>query len=110
MEQRRRRLSETEKQAVWTAWVEGASFEAMGASLHRSSSGVGAIVRAAGGIPCPPRQRSRLALTLPERAIIARRVAAGDSSHTIAALLPRAPSTISREIARSGRRRRSRGG
>jgi len=43
-----------------------------------------------------------LALTLAEREEISRSVAAGQSARSIAAVLERAPSTISREIKRNG--------
>ncbi len=55
-----------------------------------------------GGIRPPPRRRSRLALTLAEREEISRGVAHGQSLRRIARSLERAPSTVSREIARNG--------
>ena len=55
-----------------------------------------------GGIRPPPRQRSRLALTLAEREEISRGLACGLSLRAIAARLDRAASTISREIKRNG--------
>jgi IS30 family transposase len=55
-----------------------------------------------GGIKPPSRQRSRAALTLAEREAISRGVVAGRSVRAIAKALTRAPSTISREIARNG--------
>jgi IS30 family transposase len=48
------------------------------------------------------RCRSRLALTLAEREETSRSVAAGQSIRSIAKLLGRAPSTVSREIKRNG--------
>jgi IS30 family transposase len=55
-----------------------------------------------GGIRPPPRQRSRLALTLAEREEISRGLARNQSLRVIAARLGRAPSTISREVNRNG--------
>ena len=49
-----------------------------------------------------PRRRSSLALTLAEREEISRALASGHSIRSIATLLERAPSTISREILRNG--------
>ena len=57
-----------------------------------------------GGIRPPPRCRSRLALTLAEREEISRGLMAGRSVRTIASLLDRAVSTVSREIGRNGGR------
>ena len=51
------------------------------------------------------RRRSRLALSLPEREEISRGIAAGDSIRSIAAVLGRASSTVSREVARHGGRK-----
>ena len=55
-----------------------------------------------GGIRPPDRKRSRLALTLIEREIISRGVAACHSMRAIARELCRSASTISREISRNG--------
>ena len=55
-----------------------------------------------GGIRPRQRHRSILSLTLAEREEISRSVAAGHSIRSIASLLGRAPSTISREIQRNG--------
>jgi IS30 family transposase len=55
-----------------------------------------------GGIRPPPRQRSRLALTLAEREEISRGIARDLSLRAIAAQLGRAPSTIIREVNRNG--------
>lgn len=57
-----------------------------------------------GGIVPGTRRRSRLALTLAEREEISRGLAAATSIRHIAARLGRAPSTVSREIARHGGR------
>src|SRR5215472_10999736 len=48
------------------------------------------------------RRRSRLALTLGEREEISRGIAAARSIRSMARLLGRAPSTVSREIKRNG--------
>jgi IS30 family transposase len=54
-----------------------------------------------GGIRPRPRRRSRLALTLVEREEISGGLIDGDSLRVIAASLGRAPSTVSREVARN---------
>ena len=52
---------------------------------------------------CPAqRRRSRLALTLPKREVISRGVTAHQSVRSMAKLLGRAPSTVSREMSRNG--------
>ena len=68
----------------------------------------GIEVARTGGIPPPARQRSRLALTLPEREAISRGLASGTSVRQISRQLRRAPSTVSREVRRHGGRRRYR--
>src|SRR4029450_3151729 len=49
-----------------------------------------------------PRRRSRLALTLSEREEISRGIAVHRSARSMAGLLGRSPSTVSREISRNG--------
>ncbi|WP_420807579.1 transposase [Bradyrhizobium valentinum] len=55
-----------------------------------------------GGIRPAERRRSRLALTLAEREVISRGVTAHRSARSIAKLLGRSPSTVSREMSRNG--------
>jgi IS30 family transposase len=81
----------------------------IGETLHRIAglfdryhSSIQRIVAESGGIRPAERHRSRSALTLTEREEISRGVVAGRSIRSIAALLGRAPSTISREIRRNG--------
>jgi DNA-binding CsgD family transcriptional regulator len=54
------------------------------------------------GIRPAERRRSRLALTLAEREVISRGVTAHQSARSIAELLGRSPSTVSREMSRNG--------
>src|SRR3984893_1322736 len=54
------------------------------------------------GIAGSVRRRSRLALTLAEREVISRGVTARRSARSIAKLLGRSPSTVSREMSRNG--------
>ncbi len=56
------------------------------------------------------RRRCRFALTVSEREEISRGIAAGESARRVAARLGRSPSTVTREIARHGGRRRYRAG
>jgi IS30 family transposase len=54
-----------------------------------------------GGIRPVPRRRSQLALTLAEREEISRGIAVYRSARSMAGLLGRSPSTVSREIRRN---------
>ncbi len=66
---------------------------------------VRAFVLQTGGVQFPPPRRAAGALMLAEREAISRGLAAGDSCRVIAQRLGRAPSTVSREVARNGGRR-----
>ena len=70
-------------------------------ALHRGSTAIYDYVGAEGGITPRPRRRSRLALTMTEREEISRQLARGGSLRAIGRALGRAPSTISREVARN---------
>ena len=102
---RRRRsgLSDFEKAEIWRGWKSGKTLRAIGRSLGRRSSYIRVFVAASGFVP-PTRRRSRLALSRAEREEISRGIAANVSMRTIATALRRAPSTVSREIARHGGR------
>jgi len=94
--------TETDKAMMWDRWQKGESLNAIARHFGRSHSSIQGILARAGGIRPPPRRRSRRALTLSEREEISRGVVAGQSLRSIAVLLGRAPSTISREIKRNG--------
>ncbi len=104
MVKRRRRLSRDERQELWARWSSHESLEAISHTLRVSASGAWGEVRRHGGIRPASPTRARGALTLLEREVIERGVSVGDSAHAIARTLGRAPSTVSREIARYGRR------
>jgi IS30 family transposase len=87
---------------MWDRWQRGESLNAIGRLFDRPSSSIFGQLSPSGGIRPPPRRRSRLALTLPEREEISRGVVSDLSLRTIAAQLGRSPSTISREISRNG--------
>ena len=100
--------TEADKSLMWDRWQKGESLNAIGRHFGRSHSSVQNILSKTGGIRPPKRRRSRLALTMAEREEISRGVVAGQTLRGIAALLGRAPSTVSREIHRNGGRRRYR--
>jgi len=87
---------------MWERWKEGATLHQIARLFDRTHSSIHRILAETGGIRPPERCRSQLALTLAEREEISRAVVAGQSIRSIATLLGRAPSTISREIRRNG--------
>jgi len=91
-----------QKTEMWDRWQRGESLKAIGRVFDRPSSSIFGQLSPTGGIRPPPRKRSRLALTLPEREEISRGIASGLSLRTIAEQLGRSPSTISRELKRNG--------
>jgi DNA-binding CsgD family transcriptional regulator len=91
-----------QKAEIWDRWQHGESLTSIGRLFDRPSSSVFNMLAPTGGIRPPPRQRSRLALTLAEREEISRGLACGLSLRVIAARLDRSPSTISRELQRNG--------
>ena len=94
--------SAAHKTEMWDRWQRGESLKSIGRVFDRSSSSIFGILSPTGGIRPPPRKRSRLALTLPEREEISRGIASDLSLRTIADQLGRPPSTISRELKRNG--------
>ena len=100
----RTRIKYTAKQKdeMWDRWQRGESLHSIGRAFDRPSSSIYGQLAPSGGIRPPPRQRSRLALTLSEREEISRGIASHLSLRTIAVQLGRSPSAISREIKRNG--------
>src|SRR3974390_3398732 len=91
-----------EKTELWDRWKGGESLKAIGRAFGKPSSSIYFLVAPHGGIRPAQRRRSRLALTLAERELISRGVAAHQSARLIAKLLGRSPSTVSREMNRNG--------
>jgi IS30 family transposase len=100
----RRYFTESDKALMWDRWEKGDSLHAIARLFDRSHGAVAGVFSKTGGIRPPPRQRSQRALTLAEREEISRGIATGQSLRCIAASLGRAPSTVSREVNRNGRR------
>ena len=94
--------TESQKTLMWERWRQGDSLQQIAQLFDRNHSSVQGILAATGGIQPAQRRRSRLALTLAEREEISRGVVAGHSIRSMATLLGRAPSTISRELKRNG--------
>lgn len=94
--------TDSQKALMWERWKQGETLHQIAKLFDRSHSSIQQILAESGGIRPPERRRSRLALTLAEREEISRALVAGFSIRTIAMLLGRAPSTVSREIKRNG--------
>src|SRR5512133_446819 len=97
-----RGFTAAEKTELWDRWKRGESLKAIGRAFGKQSSSIYFLVAPHGGIRPAERRRSRLALTLAEREVISRGVTAHRSARSIAKLLGRAPSTVSREMSRNG--------
>ena len=97
-----RGLTAAEKTELWDRWKRGESLKAIGRAFGKPSSSIYFLVAPHGGIRPAQRRRSRLALTLAEREVISRDIPAHQSAHSMAKLLGRSPSTISREMSRKG--------
>ena len=97
-------LTDEQKADMWGRWKAGYSIREICHVLKRTAGAVRMQLGQHGGITPHVRRRSALALTLTEREEISRALCCGRSLRSIARSLGRAPSTISREVARhSGR-------
>ena len=105
---RRPGLTAAQKTELWDRWQRGESLKAIGRAFGKPSSSIYCLVSPHGGIRPAQRCRSRLALTLSEREEISRAIVAQQSIRSIAGMLGRSPSTVSREIRRNGGYRRYR--
>ena len=101
-------LSAVEQDQVWQRWRRGESLRLIARRLGKRGPSVRAFVLQSGGVQCPLPRRAARALLLAEREEISRGLAAGHSCRVIAQRLGRAPSTVSREVARNGGRCRYR--
>ena len=91
-----------EKTELWDRWKRGESLKAIGRAFGKPSSSIYFLVAPHGGFRPAERRRSRLALTLAEREVISRGVTARQSARSMAKLLGRSASTVSREMSRNG--------
>lgn len=96
------RYTDSDKALMWDRWRKGESLHQIARLFDRHHTSVRGILAETGGIRPAARHRSARALSLTEREDISRGLVAGHSIHLIASMLGRAPSTISREIARNG--------
>ena len=98
----RRGFSTSEKTELWDRWQRGESLKAIGRAFGKPSSSIYFQLAPYGGIRPAPRRRSLLALTLSEREEISRGIVAQQSIRSMASLLGRPASTVSREVRRNG--------
>src|SRR3954447_19785985 len=103
-----RRFSPADEDEIWRRMRAGHSMKPAARALGLPTSTVRSYLVRCGGIRPAPRRRSPGRLGLAEREEISRGLAAGLSLRAIAAGLGRSPSTISREVASNGGRRRDR--
>jgi IS30 family transposase len=101
-------LSVQEQEELWRRWRQGESLRLIARRMAKRGPSVRAFVLQSGGIQQPPRRRPARSLSVDEREDISRGIAADDSCRRIARRLGRAPSTVTREVARNGGRRRYR--
>jgi IS30 family transposase len=101
-------LSAAEQDEVWARWRRGQSLRLIARQLGKRGPSVRAFVLQTGGVQHHPPRRAQRSLSMAEREEISRGVAAGEPGRQIAARLGRAPSTVSRELARNGGRGRYR--
>src|SRR3974377_2161061 len=87
---------------LWDRWQRGESLKAIGRAFGKPSSSIYNQVAPHGGIRPAARRRSRLALTLSEGEEISRGIAVHQAARSMARLLGRSASTVSREISRNG--------
>lgn len=92
-------LSASQKRELWQMWKAGWSISEIGRALERRPGSIFGTLALRGGILPAQRCRSERALRMEERELISRGIAAGDSIRTMARLLNRPASTVSREIA-----------
>src|SRR5450631_4014917 len=101
---RRFKLSEQQRNDMWSRWKAGQSLHEIGRVFGKDHVSIQFMLAQHDGIAPAVRRRSPLTLTLEERETISRGIACGSSIREIARELQRAVSTVSREVARHGGR------
>ena len=96
-------LSPEQKRELWSRWKAGESLSEIGRALGKQPGSIHGVVASNGGYVPAVRRRSARVLTITEREEISRGLAEGASLRRIAGRLQRAPSSISREVARHER-------
>ncbi len=104
MRRGRREYSVAERRELWDRWKAGESTSEIARALDRAPGTIHTELVRHGGVAPRVRCRRLSALRVSEREEISRGVASGESVRSIARRIGRAPSTVSREIARNGGR------
>jgi IS30 family transposase len=104
------RWSPAEQDEIWARWRRGEALRVIARHFGTHMANVRRFLMRTGGRRLPPRRRAAGQLGAAEREEVSRGVAAGKSCRAIAARLGRAPSTVSREVARNGGRAQYRAG
>src|SRR3569832_1651135 len=104
----RRDFTAVERAELRRRRKDGSSVSDVARALGREPGTVLSFLSAVGCIAQPPRRRSKRALSLSEREEVSRGLCAGWAIRAIARQVGRPPSTVCREIARNGGRRRYR--
>lgn len=97
-----RRFTEAERAEIWKRIEAGESMRSVAIAFGCFHNAVRRMVQQTGGAMPALRRVRATALTLAEREEISRGLAARDSCRGIAARLGRAPSTVAREVERTG--------
>ncbi len=103
-----RRLTDAERLEVRRLVGSGQPYRVAASAVGTTERTIRRLLRTTGGLPPRQRERSALRLSVAEREEISRALLVGSSLRAIAAGLGRAPSTVTREVARNGGRRRYR--
>jgi IS30 family transposase len=94
-------LPSEKRQQVWEMWRTGSSLSEISRTVGSPPGSIYSILLPFGGFYQPPQKRRPGSLSMAEREEISRGLAAGESFRAIANRLGRAPSTISREVAKN---------
>ncbi|MFB7137848.1 IS30 family transposase [Streptomyces sp. NPDC056237] len=97
-------MSDEMKADLWRRWRAGESISVISRQIGKPPGSVFTVLKHHGGIAPESRKTRAGSLTMDEREEISRRLCAGESYRTIAGLLGRAVSTISREVNNNGGR------
>ena len=99
---RRSRFTNDDIASIWVHWKQGNSLASIARRIGTDPPSLYLVLAKYGGVALPQYTRSPRVLSLSEREEISRGLAAGKSLRSIANLLGRSPSTISREVQRNG--------
>jgi IS30 family transposase len=94
-------MSDQLRAQLWEMWGSGKSFSEISRAIGHPPGSIFTVIKQTGGYVPRPRRRRPGTLALSEREEISRGLARGDSVRQIARVLGRAPSTVSREVARN---------